>query len=272
MRFLTEFAVAFGRVAASKLQGAANAILANVELLKGDEGARETSADEPLYGQIGFYCRPMPPVAADAADGLNPEGEAEVVALRVGDQVIPFTGRDLRLNAQVNPQDGHCGMAHYGGGFFELGWNASKNGTMATLYTLRKTSGGAPDKAHVFTMNTEEASSSIILLHEAGQSITMGPDGQTVLCNAGGNGFIEVKDDGKIVLNGAAISVVGGAMVGSQNPADGDFVMLATQLLAWIGQANAAFAAIAAAAGANPNPTITAPVAVPVPATMLKAK
>jgi hypothetical protein len=87
----------------------------------------------------------------------------------------------------------------------------------------------------------------------------------------GGVAFAGIGADvGPLTGHPTAI-VVDGPMVHLGGDTPTEFVMLATQLLAWIGQANAAFAAIAAAAGANPNPSITAPTAVPAAATKVKA-
>ncbi len=274
MKPLTEYAIAFGRIAATVLKGASNSILANLSLIEGEDGTEEGSTEEPLYGQIGFYVRPMPPTSAEDADGLNPEGAAEVVAVRYGDEVIPLAGRDLRCNASVNPSDGAMGIAHYGGGFVELAWNASKNGTVATLYALRKNPDGSPDKASVLTINSEASDASIIMLHESGQSITLGPDGQIILCNSGGDGYVEVKDSGEVTVNAASVTIVGGTVIGSAaDPnVDPSIQELAkkTELNAWIGEVNTALGAADGQLKALGEAGLVAPLAVPEYTSQLK--
>ncbi len=237
MRFLTEFAFAFGRMVATTLKGASNAILANIELLDAGDGAVEGSSEEPVFGPIGFYSRPMPPVGKDAATGLNPEGEAEVFAVREGDQVIPLVGRDLRLNKQVNPKDGTVGMVHYSGGFVEITYDADKRASVITMYALRKKSDGTADKASVFTINANEADSSIIMLHEKGQALTMTPDGDVLITSPAGDAYVQVRNDGHLVLNGVSLVVAGGALVGGTT--GGEPVMLSAQQLAWVAEVNA---------------------------------
>jgi hypothetical protein len=286
MRLLNEMFLAFGRVAATTLKGASNAILANLSLIEDDEG-EEGSSEEPMYGPVGYYVRPMPPVEADAADGINPEGAAEVVAVRYGDQVIPLTARDLRCNAQVNPSDGSMGIAHYGGGFVELAWNASKNGSVATIYALRKQANGDADKASVITVNSEQADASIILLHESGQSIMLGPDGQILLCNAGGDAYIEVKDSGEVTVNAASVTLVGGTAIGSSAdpnidptiqdlPKRDELETWIDEMNTWVAEANGLIEAgipVIGGGGGSAKAALTAPTptAVPEYTTKLKA-
>src|SRR3990167_6189613 len=161
--------VAIGRVTATAVKGALKSIVANLAFLEDLEKATDeadASSSEPMWGPPGFYCRPMPPVLKKDATPLSPEGACEVLALRMGDQMLPCAYRELRINAGVNPAEGALGLAHYGGGFAELGWNATKDGTNVTLYGLRKTAGGAPDKASIISIDTATANASIALVHE----------------------------------------------------------------------------------------------------------
>lgn len=284
MAVLSDLALALGRVAATRVGDTLKAILGNLVTLDEyeDDAEAETSKDEPLYGTLGFYFRPEPPVSADDADGNHPEGAAEFVGMRLGDRIIPTAYRDLRINAKLNPDEGEVGLAQYRGGFISLKTNDSDTGTSIVAYAVDNDSSGTPDKAHALVMDSEPTNSCISLMHAEGQSITMTKEGLIVLANAAGDHYLSIESD-KIVLNGKSISIVGGAMMGSSNPADGDFVMLATALLAWIVEINANMGKIAGALngggvgnpvlslGPPPTGLVFPAVAVPVPSSKAKA-
>lgn len=210
--------IAFGKVVSTELKGAAKAILANLSFLESEDGQPNTSSSEPMFGAGPLFWRPKPPVKASEASGLNPEGAAEVVAFRVGDETIIGPMRDLRLNAQANPKDGEVVLAQYGGGFISLKDNDDGDGTSIVIYGLRKTSQGVPDKASCIAIDTTSSNKSIVLVHENGQSITMNKDGGTVLASPDGQAYIELKN-GSIVLNAANIVLNGGCLLGTNNPA-----------------------------------------------------
>jgi len=265
---LTDLAIAFGRIIATEARGALKSILGNLELLEQDD----SSSDEPLYFVPGYYCRPMPPVEEGSGSGLDPEGACEVVAVRVGDEVVPLAYRDLRLNSQVNPDEGELGLAHYGGGFISLKWNADTDGTNIMIYASRKDSSGMVVKASSISLDSADGNQHVSIMHEKGQSITLTEDEQVVIANKDGDAYLAVGGSDGVVVNSEKIAAAGAVMLGDKDPTSGEFVMLSAQLLAWITEANTAFAAIAAAATLNPNPTITAPTSVPVAATKVKAK
>lgn len=267
-----DLAIAIGRVAATKVSGTLKAILGNLAMFdeNEDDAEAETSADEPLYGTLGVYFRPEPPVSADDADGNHPAGAAEIIGVRLGNRVYTLGYRDLRLNAKLNPDEGEVGLVQYRGGFISLKTNDSDTGTNIMLYAVDNDSGGTPDKAHAISMDSEPMNSHISLMHAEGQSITLTKDGNIVAANAAGDHYISVESD-KIVLNGAAINIVGGAMVGATNPASGEFVMLSVQMLSWITQANTAFGLISTQLKALGQPGISPPAAVPVASSKLKA-
>jgi ethanolamine utilization microcompartment shell protein EutS len=73
---------------------------------------------------------------------------------------------------------------------------------------------------------------------------------------------------GAMALIGSTLALnAGGVTLGA---AASEPVMGSVALLAWVGQVNAALAAISAAAGQTVNPTITPPVAAPLASTSVK--
>lgn len=261
----------FGRIMGTKLEGARNAILSVLEGVPGDEpddveNVLDATDDEPLWFYPGFYSRPVAPTELE--DGAAPKGHAEHFSLRFGDRLVTVAGRDLRISEQVNPSEGAVGMAQYGGGFLELGYNADENGTDVTIYAPRKNAAGVVTNAHVISLDSSAAGSSISIVHEEGARIIINSDGHIVLTDSSGEAFLEVDATAGEVKMSAAISrTTGFTVLGSAaNPAtDTSIQELAkrTELETWIDEVNAAFTAIKAAAGLNPNPDITVPTAVP---------
>lgn len=273
MAALTELAIFFGHIASTTLKGASKAILAKIVALDSIDGdaEQETATDEPTYGPIGFYSRPMPPVTKAQATGLNPEGSPEIVGVRLGDHAVPIVGRDLRLNAKMNPKDGEVGLVQYQGGFVALMPNTSGNGTNIMLYAVRNTPAGVPDKASCISIDSESGNQQITLMHEYGQSITLTKDGDIMLVAKNGSNWIQVSQSQGVVISGDKLALAGGCMLGDKDPATGEFVMLSTQLLLWITQVNAVCTTLFGAVGLV-VPAITVPTAAPVAATLVKAK
>lgn len=271
--------LAFGRIVASTLRGAAKSLLVNLSFLGEDESDAQGVHDQPMFsGTPGFYARPKPPVTAAAATPASPAGHCEVVGLRFADEVIPVAYRDLRLSARANPKEGELGVVQYQGGFILLKDNADGTGTDITIYAVRRFPDGTADKAHVLSFDTTTGNSSITLTHETGATITLTKEGKAVVVSPNGEAYVEVKNSG-VVVNGANVAITGGAMLGGADPATGEDVMLSTQLLAWIGQVNAFLAVLAPLFNAPPGPvvsggpgTVVPPTAAPAAATMVKAK
>jgi hypothetical protein len=281
MAATTELVVALGRVISTSLKGSSNAVLGNLTSLEGieDDPDAETSGEEPIYGTLGLYGRAAPPVKIGAGAGNSPAGSVEFVGLRVGDQVFPVAYRDLRLNAKVNPKAGEVGIVQYKGGFIALKDNATADGTDVTIYAVHNNGAGVPDKAHAIHLDSSTANASISIMHSYGHSISLNKTGSVVVMNKAGDAMVEVNDDG-VTINGAKVAITGGAMLGDSNPANGDFVMLATQLLVWIAQAQLAITTMAAVFNIAPPGTpmlslgagaVVPPVAVPLPSTKVKA-
>lgn len=277
----TDLDIAIGRITSSELAGDANAILGNLVTLEAIEGDPDapTSEGEPIFCSLGMYGRPYAPVTKADSSGAKPQGTAEFIGFRVGDRVHPFGYRDLRLNAKIACKEGQGGMVQYQGGLVDMADNADGDGTNVTLYAVRNDANGDPDGAHVIALDTTAANSSVAIVHEYGHSVTLNKTGSIVLMNKGGDAMIEVNDSG-VTINGANVAITGGAMLGDSNPASGDFVVLATQLLAWIVQVNAAIAAMAPGFNAAPVGTpllslgagsVVPPLAVPLASSKVKA-
>jgi hypothetical protein len=261
----------FGKVKSTELGTTARGIGVRMEFLEGNEDDEpETSGLEPMLVPPGFFCRPKPPVTAAEALPLSPEGHCEVVACRIGDDMVPIGYRDLRLAPAVNPIEGELGLAHYGGGFLSLKDNADGDGTNVMLYAPRKNAGGTVVKASCISLDSTNGNQHVSLMHETGVSITLTKDGNAVIATADGATSVTVSPTEGVIISAEKVSIAGAAMLGDSNPAGGDGVMLSTQLLAWIGQVNVAMALLAGAAGGM-VPAVVAPAAVPVAATKVKA-
>jgi hypothetical protein len=276
-----ELLVAFGRVVATSLEGAANSILADIRVLEDEAEAPDdfdSSELEALLLPPGFYCRPLGPNFA--GPGVEAEGECEVVALRAGDELVPVGYRDLRINAKTNPDEGELGLAHYAGGFLSFKLTGDADGTAVALYSPR-----GSDGAHVISMDPDASNSHVVILHEAGQSITLNADGQVVIVSPDGANVIEVGDD-SVKVNGAEVRMVGSVVLGTETDptVDLDVQALAKEdeLDTWIGEVNSAIADLKTALTTIVAPTgggactvtdtSTAPTAVPEYTTNVVAK
>lgn len=257
-----ELMIAFGRVVTTALEGAANSILADMRVLEDDEQAPDGFDSSELEAMLlppGFYARPLPPNFNGSA--VETPGECEVVALRVGDELVPVGYRDLRINAKTNPDVGELGVAHYGGGFLSFKLTDGNDGTAVALYSPRGSSG-----AHVLSMDPDSANSHVVILHESGASITLNKDGQVVVLSPNGANLLEVGDDG-VKLNGAEVRMVGSVVLGTEtNPAVDTSVQALVkedEFDTWRAQVDAALTALATHVhpGVTAGPGSTGPVA-----------
>jgi hypothetical protein len=266
---LSDYLISFGRIVSSTVKGASRAVLANVadvaaSLADDTNGSAEGSIEVPIHGTLGIIARP---------DAPNAKGYAETVGIRTEDDITIIAARDLRLNKVVNPKVGEVALVQYGGGFLSLAHNQDNKGTTATLYAPFATSGEPPTNAHVLTLDTTHGNNSVSIVHSNGMAILMTGDaeepsnGKVIIKNDSGSVYVEINHNG-IVLNGN-VSINGGIVGGSI--ASAKPLMLAPELLLWIGQVNAALSAINLAAGVTTNPAVTVPTAVPVPATKASA-
>lgn len=237
-----ELLVAFGRIVSTSLEGAANAILADLRVLEDDAEAPDDFDGSELEAMLlppGYFCRPLEPDFDGPA--VEVPGECEVVALRAGDELVPVGFRDLRINAKTNPDEGELGIAHYGGGFASFKLTPNNDGTAIVLYSPRGTDG-----AHVISMDPDDGNSHVVILHEAGQSITLNADGLVVIASPDGANVLEVGDD-SVKLNGAEVRMVGSVVLGAETDPTVDLSVQALakedELDAWIGEVNAWIAA-----------------------------
>ena len=175
----------------------------------------------------------------------------------------------------VNPKSGELGLVQYGGGFISLKDNDDGNGTSITLYALRKTTGGTPDKASCIAVDSTQGNASISILHEHGQSILLNKDGDVLIMNKTGDTWIRLTESDGVILSAPKIALAGGAMLGDKDPGNGDFVALAALVLTELGKiitwANS-HTHPTAAPGVPSAPTAACGSASPVAATMVKAK
>lgn len=267
---LGELVFAFGRIVATAVAGDLKSILVNIATMEDPEEApleADVSEREPMYGLPGFYCRPLPP-----DDDAAVPGHCEVVSIRVGDELIPYGYRDLRINAKTNPASGELGLAHYGGGFISLKLSNNDDGTAIGIYAPRGTDG-----AHMISLDPDEDNSHVVLMHEAGQSVTLTKEGSVVLANAAGDAFIEVHSGG-ISLNGN--SAITGALreLSVGNPVAAEGLMMSVGMLAWITQVTTFLAVLAPLVNAPVGPmnslgpgSVVLPTAAPKASTIAKA-
>jgi hypothetical protein len=178
-----------GKVIASSLLGTTKAVMLQIrgdgDVTDSDEDA-EGSQNEPQYGALGFYFRPLPP---------DDNGHAEVVYVKFEDSMLPIGYRDLRISKKMNPKEGEIGIAHYDGGFVSMKRNDSENGTDITIYAVRNTPDGTPDKACCLAFNTKSGETNVTLAHESGTAVVMTKDGELVLRSDTGEARILLKGD-----------------------------------------------------------------------------
>lgn len=258
---LANLVVESARVMASRVLGAAKAVLVNLEGIVGT-----SSTDEPFFSGPVVW-RPRPPVADGDGTGLNPAGECEVLCIKNEDGLQPVAARDLRVNARTNPAEGEVLLAGYDGGFLSIKPADNGLGSQVVLLAPRLNAGGSIVSSHGLTMDPG-AGNSVALVHRSGHGLVLTTGGDAVLKNASGNVYAQANGSG-LTLNGNT-QVVGGMVVSPGTPTP-QAVMLSTAMLSWVSQVNAALAVLAGAAGSDNVPAITAPTAVPIASSKLSA-
>lgn len=220
--------------------------------LTGDVDANNCS----IWQQVGFASRP--------ASSTNGKSSAQCLAFEQGDNDIIFATKDLRGQAIYgNLKPGETAL--YAAGPNNLGTTRvflKDDGTISTASLLTQVGNVPAGNPVVIQISSENkinianGDKGAIALDSAGISIA-----STGTLNLGATGAVAIIGS-TLALNSGAVTLGAGA---------GDSVMLGTQLLAWIAQANVAFAAMAAAAGSPTNPAVIAPTAVPLMSTSVKA-
>lgn len=206
---------AFARIAKSRVEGAARAVLMQIER-RVDDGSTDDSADEPSFGVLGSFGRPDEP---------SSDGECEALCTRIADGLRPIVVRDLRISSRVNPKVGDLGLAHYGGGYVSLGWDSDRTATVVTISGTHL-SGDDVDEAHFIQLDPSDAGNSVVICHRGGQNVTLNKSGAVTLTSSDGNGTITVQDSNgpsgaqPNVVIGGSLALVGGIIAGSTTLAE----------------------------------------------------
>lgn len=206
---------AFARVAASSLAGASKAVLVNLERSTGIDV--EKSPEARSFGPLGVYGRPEPPTPS--ASGNLAAGECEALCARSMDGFEPLVYRDLRITRRMNPSVGELGMAHYGGGFVTLSWDAARSGTLVSI-SAPHLSSDEVDESHYLSMDPSDAENSVTLAHRFGHMLSLTKDGAAKLMSQDGKKWVEVSDGGVNVVSDTGMAFAGGIIAGSTNLAE----------------------------------------------------
>lgn len=237
----------WGRIVLAALKGDMKAVLANVAEYTDDDGQPAGGANEqPMFCSVGSYCRPLPE---------DDRGTCEVVFWREADGATPIAARDLRTTRLVGPEEGALGMAHYGGGFVELGWDADKRGTIVTIRaSLCDANLDAVEKAHMFLMNPRAGGdASIQIGHYQGNAIVLDDPGHVTITDKTAKNMIDVGPGGITISSDAGGIKLVGAMVAG-DPGSAKKVVLYDETDAILQQILIALSAISAQLTAVPTP------------------
>lgn len=206
------------RVMTSSLVGASKAILVNLE--RGDPARPadlERAGECVSFGPLGVYGRPEPPTPT--AGGNLTRGECEAFCVRAMDGFEPIAYRDLRIMRRMNPSVGELGMAHYGGGFVTLSWDAARSGTLVSI-SAPHLSSDEVDESHYLSMDPSDAENSVTLAHRLGHMLSLTKDGAAKLMSPDGKKWVEVNDAGVNVVSDTGMAFAGGIIAGSTNLAE----------------------------------------------------
>jgi hypothetical protein len=178
---LQNLLISVARAAASSVLGTAKSVVLHLESLVGD-----ASKNEPMFSALGVVARPKPPVSLDAATGLSPEGECEVLAIKNEDGLAPFAYRDLRISQRLNvtPSEGDVFLAGYGGGYVSIRAATGDLGSVVTMRAARLNGSGVDQGAHTLVLDSHTAAApAIALTHLGGYSIRITNAGDTEVRN-----------------------------------------------------------------------------------------
>lgn len=230
------------------------------------QGAAGTGRQMESLQPLGLISRPNDPTTNELAEVQTAAGA--LYGTRGDDQYVIPLG-DPALIGKI-PQVSKGGTCLYNGtgAFTTLGGQDEKGSAMTYVPYVQD----GTDKAMTVSIDVATAGQqNIQIIHGDGHSVKILADGSIVISNKTGSAFVIVDNDSvKIAGN---VTLVGGTVVGNSPTAQP--VMLAPDLMTWIGQVNAALAACAAVSGATTSgavfPTVAAPTAVPVLTTLLSA-
>lgn len=188
------------------------------------------------FGAPGLVFRPRPPSSETGTDGQIYKIGAEALGARMGDELIPFTWRDLRFNkVYPAPKPGTVALVGYGGAFLSFD-DTDALESRATLYVPY--AGGT--KAMSVIIDPEGESMSLV--HGDGMAVILA-NAMVLIKNASGDAYHQLDADGH-TLNGNT-KIVGGVDVGGSG---GQPFINATLFAAWW----TALAAAVTAQGASP--------------------
>lgn len=158
------------QITGSNVSGPLSAVLVGGDGTAGSETAQDVAA----FGAPGIVFRPRPPEDVAGSDGQNYTVGAEALGVRQGDEIKPFTWRDLRINKVFPaPKPGTIALVGYGGAFLSFD-DTDAGDSRTTLYVPY--AGGT--KCHTIVLDPE--AEVIGIVHGEGMAIGMSKDGGIV--------------------------------------------------------------------------------------------
>jgi ethanolamine utilization microcompartment shell protein EutS len=213
------------------------------------------SNDCSFWQHVGFASRP-----ASAESGKS---SAQCLGFEQGDKDIIFASRDIRGQAIYgNLKPGETAL-----------YAAGPNNEVTTRVFLKDDGSIATLSLLTQEGNTSSGNPVIIQLSSENKINIANGDKGAIAFDTNGisiatTGTLNMGSQGAMALIGSTLALnAAGVTLGA---AASEPVMGSVALLAWVGQVNAALAAISAAAGQTVNPTITPPVAAPLASTSVK--
>jgi hypothetical protein len=164
------------QITGSVVSGPHNAVLVGGDGTAGGETAQDVEA----FGAPGIVFRPRAPEERDNADGHTYKLGAESLGARMGDNIVPFTWRDLRFNEVFPaPKPGTVALVGYGGAFLSFDDTTSvdskgSNYNRATLYVPYANG----TKCHTIVIDPDQ--DAIGIVHGSGLAIAMSESGGIV--------------------------------------------------------------------------------------------
>lgn len=201
-----------GQIEAGAVVGKWRALLGDTSEYSDDSGTSQGGQKGQTIYNGAAYLNPDPP----DDDGTC----CEAVMLKGEDDTDVIAFRDLRLHVRVNPSEGECGIAHYGGGFVSLAWDDDHKGTVLAILAPRLDDEGAIDKSHGMIFDPTESNASIQILHLEGSGILLSKDGAVTISAKGGKSTFTIHpDDGIQFATDKGMAFAGGVIAGSTDQA-----------------------------------------------------
>lgn len=189
------------QITGSTVSGPMSAVLVGGEGTAGNETAQDVTA----FGAPGIVFRPRAPEELSGSDGQKYKLGAEALGVRQGDEIKPFTWRDLRFNKVFPaPKPGTVALVGYGGAFLSFD-DTDALESRATLYVPYA------DGAKAMSIIIDPEGESMSLVHGDGMAIILA-NSMVLIKNASGNAYHQIDADGH-TLNGNT-KIVGGLDAG----------------------------------------------------------